>query len=99
VIASRPELVLNLFITKELSQEGIYTVQFHRGEEWVPVTIDDYLPCVPYANFPAFDLEILLKLKPKGKMLYGPVYTWSSQNDLWVSLLEKGSLVLSFLQF
>ena len=61
------------------------------GEEWVPVIVDDYLPCLAKTGYAPFDIEIFQKVLPSGSLLYGPIFTHSAQNDLWVCLLEKGA--------
>ena len=42
-----PECLRRLFLPPALSPSGVYCVQFfHRGR-WVPVIIDDWVPCSP----------------------------------------------------
>ncbi len=64
---------------------------FRSGEEWVQVVVDDYLPCLAKTGYAPFDIEIFQKVLPSGSLLYGPIFTHSAQNDLWVCLLEKGT--------
>jgi calpain-15 len=47
VIAERPALVERLFLTKTVSSSGLIRVKMVKNGEWVTVTLDDYLPCVP----------------------------------------------------
>jgi hypothetical protein len=58
LIARRPELVIKLFLTVEYNKNGIYAMQFCRGEEWIKVVVDDYLPCVPLTRNPKLDIEV-----------------------------------------
>lgn len=55
--------------------------------------MDDYLPCLAKTGYAQFDIEIFQKVLPSGSLLYGPIFTHSAQNDLWVCLLEKGTLI------
>ncbi|CAJ1989912.1 calpain-like cysteine peptidase / CAL27.1 [Leishmania donovani] len=36
-----PDVIRNCFVTKKVRQDGRYTFQFFRGQEWVKVEIDD----------------------------------------------------------
>jgi len=79
VIARKPELVLNLLLTKETNETGVYSCQFFRGGEWKKVIIDDYLPCAPLSGNLKMDLEALLKLRiappsPDSDVFAGPIY-------------------------
>jgi len=46
-LAEVPPLIDRLFVTKEVSKEGVYRVKFVKNGEWVTVTVDDYFPCIP----------------------------------------------------
>eukprot|EP00826_Nyctotherus_ovalis_P005877 TRINITY_DN1133_c0_g2_i3.p2 TRINITY_DN1133_c0_g2~~TRINITY_DN1133_c0_g2_i3.p2 ORF type:complete len:448 (-),score=145.12 TRINITY_DN1133_c0_g2_i3:1362-2600(-) len=46
-LAEVPPLIDRLFLTKEISKEGVYRVKLCKNGEWVVVTIDDYFPCIP----------------------------------------------------
>lgn len=46
-LAERPALVRNLFITQQYNDEGVYRLRLFKNGEWVEVTIDDYIPCIP----------------------------------------------------
>jgi hypothetical protein len=43
-VAEYPELIKNLFVQDELSENGAMTVKLFVNGEWAHVTIDDYLP-------------------------------------------------------
>ncbi|CAG9576651.1 calpain-like_cysteine_peptidase [Leishmania major strain Friedlin] len=51
-----PDVIRNCFVTKKVRQDGRYTFQFFRGQEWVKVEIDDTIPlednAVLYARSP-----------------------------------------------
>jgi calpain-15 len=44
VLAERPELVLNLLLSRELNKEGVYKVRICKDGEWQVVTVDDSFP-------------------------------------------------------
>lgn len=46
-LAEFPEAVRKLFVSREANEKGVYTVLlFDTGlRKWVPITVDDYLPC------------------------------------------------------
>jgi len=46
-LAEVPPLIDRLFLTKEISKNGVYRVKLCKNGEWVVVTIDDYFPCFP----------------------------------------------------
>jgi calpain-15 len=62
------KLIENLFITKEVNDEGIYWLRFFKNGEWEEIVVDDYFPCYP-----------------KG----GPIFSYNTNNELWLLLLEK----------
>lgn len=45
--------ISEVIITPEYNEEGIYTVRFCIQGEWVPVIVDDWIPCEPSGK-PAF---------------------------------------------
>jgi len=45
-VGCRPDLLLDLFVSDELSHKGLYTFQFYKHGCWHQVVIDSYLPCV-----------------------------------------------------
>ena len=77
-LAERPDLVKNLFITKETNPEGIYRIRFCKEGVWTDVTVDDYFPCRPFGT-PIFsrahgnELWVLLIEKAYAK-LHGNYY-------------------------
>jgi len=46
-LAEVPPLIDRLFLTKEVSKEGVYRVKICKNGEWTAVTVDDYFPCIP----------------------------------------------------
>lgn len=44
-LAARPTLLQRLFVSVRGRDHGVYTLQIYVGEAWVPLTIDDRLPC------------------------------------------------------
>lgn len=45
-VGCRPDLLLDLFVSDELADKGLYTFQFYKHGCWHQVVIDSYLPCV-----------------------------------------------------
>ena len=45
VMAENPELIEQIIVTKEYSEEGVYQVRLCKNGRWVIVTIDDLFPC------------------------------------------------------
>ncbi|KAF8299179.1 putative cysteine peptidase, Clan CA, family C2 [Trypanosoma cruzi] len=44
LVDHHPEVLRNVFVTKEVRKDGRYTFQFHRYGQWVKVEIDDRIP-------------------------------------------------------
>jgi predicted membrane-bound spermidine synthase len=44
-VACRQDLVLDLIVSDECSDKGLYTFQFYKHGCWHQVVIDDHLPC------------------------------------------------------
>ena len=44
-LASTPARLEHLFVSVRGRRHGVYTLQLYMGETWVPLTIDDRLPC------------------------------------------------------
>jgi hypothetical protein len=44
-IASRKDLIRNLFASTEYASQGIYTIRFFKNGHWKHITIDDRIPC------------------------------------------------------
>ncbi|KAH3756321.1 calpain-15 [Pelomyxa schiedti] len=87
MISTRPELVLRLFLNTEYNPQGVYGLRFLRGDEWVTVTVDGYLPCAAITGISQLDYETQLQTSLAG---HGPVYSRSRDESLWVCYLEKG---------
>ena len=72
-LAERKNLVERLFLTRAVSNEGIYRIRFCKGGEWQTVTVDDYIPCSPSAG-PVFsrahgnELWVMLMEKAYAKL-------------------------------
>lgn len=50
----RPDMLLRIIVTKELSREGAYVIKLCIDSEWQLITIDDRLPCDPRTRRPLF---------------------------------------------
>jgi len=46
-VASRKDLLRNLFASTEYASQGIYTIRFFKNGRWKYVNIDDRIPCGP----------------------------------------------------
>ncbi|PWU96285.1 putative calpain-like cysteine peptidase [Trypanosoma cruzi] len=44
LVDHHPDVLRNVFVTKEVRKDGRYTFQFHRYGQWVKVEIDDRIP-------------------------------------------------------
>ncbi|EAN88142.1 calpain-like cysteine peptidase, putative [Trypanosoma cruzi] len=44
LVDHHPDVLCNVFVTKEVRKDGRYTFQFHRYGQWVKVEIDDRIP-------------------------------------------------------
>ena len=68
-----PNKVKSLFNTKQITEDGKYTVTLFdpKKKEWVPVVIDEFLPCTTKWGYP------------------WPEYSTPSGEEIWVMLLEK----------
>lgn len=72
-IAEFPDLVKNVFITKEKNDVGIYAFKFYvRGKPWI-ITVDDYF---------------LFKTNSNGERVPAFAYL-GKNNQYWGMLLEK----------
>jgi calpain-15 len=47
MLAERPALIERLFVTRDITSEGVYRVKFCKNGEWQTVTVDDLIPCYP----------------------------------------------------
>lgn len=54
-IAEYKDRITRLFLTKEINKEGIYAVALCVGGMWHDIVIDDWIPCNPGTNTPAFN--------------------------------------------
>lgn len=45
VVATRPELLMNVVLTKIINQFGAYEFQFYKNGAWINVVVDDWIPC------------------------------------------------------
>jgi hypothetical protein len=45
-VASRQDLILDLIVSDNTSERGLYTFQFYKHGCWHQVVVDDFLPCV-----------------------------------------------------
>ena len=45
LVDRHPQLLENLFVSKEVRPDGHYTFQFYRWDRWEKVEIDDAIPC------------------------------------------------------
>lgn len=45
VVAAKPELLKKIFLSTKYAKFGIYVLQFWKNGDWVPVMIDDRIPC------------------------------------------------------
>lgn len=50
----RPEMLRKLFVSIEFASLGIYVVQFWKNGEWVPVLVDDRIPCNVQTGVPLY---------------------------------------------
>ncbi|CAJ1989915.1 calpain-like cysteine peptidase [Leishmania donovani] len=70
-----PDVIRNCFVTKKVRQDGRYTFQFFRRQEWVKVEIDDTIPleddAVLYARSPTEHWWPLLLEKAYAKFYTG----------------------------
>ena len=53
-MAAQPDLIFDLFETKEYNSAGIYMVYLYVNGIWSAVVIDDYIPVWPQNNQPVF---------------------------------------------
>jgi hypothetical protein len=51
-VATRKELLKNLFASTEYASKGIYTIRFFKNGKWKHVNIDDRIPCDSTADPP-----------------------------------------------
>eukprot|EP00227_Mantoniella_beaufortii_P021020 CAMPEP_0197575972 /NCGR_PEP_ID=MMETSP1326-20131121/1164_1 /TAXON_ID=1155430 /ORGANISM="Genus nov. species nov., Strain RCC2288" /LENGTH=424 /DNA_ID=CAMNT_0043138819 /DNA_START=187 /DNA_END=1458 /DNA_ORIENTATION=- len=47
ILATRRELMLDLFVSDENAHRGLFTFRFYKNGEWREVCVDSALPCMP----------------------------------------------------
>lgn len=85
VVASKPELVTKMFITKEFNPHGAYQIQLFHAGEWKGILIDDLMPT-----------SKIFQGYTDGQMVYYSLggtlsYLSCARRQLWVPLVEKAS--------
>lgn len=88
VVAQKPSMIKNLFLTREYNAYGVYQVQLCHMGEWRPILIDDLLPTTK--TFEGY---------MDGKMVYysrgGELcYLQGARRSLWPNLVEKAAAKL-----
>ncbi|WIA30134.1 hypothetical protein OEZ86_000227 [Tetradesmus obliquus] len=53
-VSRKQELLLNLIVSDECAQRGLYTVRFFKHGSWRPVVVDNRLPCMEQQQRLAF---------------------------------------------
>lgn len=53
-VSCKRELLLNLIVSDECAQRGLYTVRFFKHGSWRPVVVDNRLPCMEQQRRLAF---------------------------------------------
>jgi hypothetical protein len=53
-VACKRELLLNLIVSDEFAQRGLYTIRFFKHGSWWPVVVDNRLPCMEQQQRLAF---------------------------------------------
>jgi hypothetical protein len=53
-VSCKRELLLNLIASDECAQRGLYTMRFFKHGSWLPVVVDNRLPCMELQQRLAF---------------------------------------------
>lgn len=53
-VSCKRELLLDLFVSDEMSLRGLYTLRFFKHGKWCPVVVDNRLPCMELQQQLAF---------------------------------------------
>mmetsp|Transcript_37673 Transcript_37673/g.90024 ORF Transcript_37673/g.90024 Transcript_37673/m.90024 type:complete len:711 (-) Transcript_37673:121-2253(-) len=74
----------NIFMTKEISPDGKYTIRLfdYRDRKWKEIEIDDYLPCMVHRGLEGFEEGFLVTARP----FFCDI---SPGDGIWGALLEK----------
>ena len=78
ILLKNENLIKRLFETKEFNEEGVYKLKICDTGRWRVVTIDDFIPCYPFAK------PIFTKLQPLDSH-----DEREQQRSIWIYLLEK----------
>merc|ERR1711964_2180 len=70
------DVIQNLFVTKKVNTQGIYTMRFFVDGEWKEITVDDYFPCHSGGD------TVYAKAE-------GTKTEEAEVKEIWVTLLEK----------
>jgi hypothetical protein len=80
VVAERPQLLYNLFISRQINPRGAYGVKLCKDGLWQSLVVDDYFPCRGGGG--------------GGGKHRVPAFTQCRRGSLWVALLEKAGAKL-----
>jgi hypothetical protein len=72
VLASKPQLLRDMFVTKEFNPNGFYCVRFSLDARFVHVIVDDVIP-VTSNNSPLFARHVNKPEDPKDAVIIWPV--------------------------
>lgn len=53
-LACHEDLLLSSFVSEDLGDRGLFSFQFFKHGQWVPVTVDDHIPFEPGRDHPQF---------------------------------------------
>eukprot|EP01138_Halocafeteria_seosinensis_P014184 gb/GECG01014483.1/.p1 GENE.gb/GECG01014483.1/~~gb/GECG01014483.1/.p1 ORF type:complete len:2079 (+),score=265.95 gb/GECG01014483.1/:1-6237(+) len=91
VAALHPEILNEVFVTKEYNPAGAYVVKFFKNGLWTPVLVDDRVPVYGDRYYPRDNPEKLYagQFTGRDKLAY-PLFVFSrNYSSLWSMLLEK----------
>jgi len=104
IVASRQDLLLDLIVSDELGEAGLFTFRFYKNGQWHDMVVDDLLPCHPESVEPLFahsaqegELWPALMEKAYAK-LHGSFYSLDGGNcaEALVDLTGGASLKIKF---